>query len=187
MSQEDNEKRFKLSVSTDKDGFLRRSCPSCGRDYKTEINDADLAHILAPQFQHHGIEIGQTEDDSENLLDREDKKLFCPYCQDAADISDTLAEELSDYLKRLIYREYILPQFNKAFSQISSGSKRSKGLFSIEISTSRSLLPQRPIHGPEQPDMKIIRMLCCDRSVKVSEEWNGTSICTYCGQSVSVS
>lgn len=185
MDETNDELRFSLSISTDKDEFLRRTCPSCGRDYKTEVSDGDLTWILAPQFKQLGFEIGQTDVDSD-VQNRTHESLYCPYCSDVSDASETMTEETIEYLKRYVTREYLLPQINRAFSGFAGINKKSKGMFSLDISYSRSILPPRPIHGPEIPDMKIIHLLCCDNKIKVSEGWNALSMCPYCAQSVIV-
>jgi hypothetical protein len=177
--------KFSLSVSTDREKFLRRTCPSCGRDYKTEISDGNLAWILAPQFKQLGFEIGGTDEENVKSSD-ESIELCCPYCEEISDASDTLTDETLEYLKRYVTREYVLPQLRQAMSGLSTGRKKSAGLFSIEVSYSQSMLPPRPIHGPEPPDMKIIHMLCCNKRIKVSEGWNDVNVCTYCCQPVRV-
>ena len=177
MDESDDKLNFRTSLQTDRDHFLRRTCPSCGRDYKTEINEQELAWALAPQFKRMGVELGQDDDDDDASPDAE-MSLFCPYCGEGADASDTLTEETLDYIKRLIMREVILPQFHRTFSSLNSNSGGLK--------YSRSMLPPRPIHGPDAPDMKIIHFLCCDKRTKVSEGWHGVNACTYCGQSVNV-
>jgi hypothetical protein len=93
--------------------------------------------------------------------------------------------ETFEYLKRLVYREYMLPQLNKAFSGLeeSFGRNRSTGgflSFSLSFTHNRSPLPARPIHGPEPADMKILSFLCCGKRLKVPEAWWTIDHCPYC-------
>ncbi|WP_156119802.1 hypothetical protein [Leptolyngbya sp. KIOST-1] len=162
MEESNEDLSFSLSISTDKDQFLRRTCPSCGRDYKTDVRDGDLAWALAPQFKRLGFELGKMDEEDAALPNGLDE-LCCPYCEEISEASETLTEETLEYLKRYAIREYVLPQVEQAFSGLASNNKQSKGMFSIEINYSRSMRPPRPIHGPEPPDMKIIHMLCCNR------------------------
>ncbi len=181
LDKSDDKFNFRTSLQTDRDHFLRRTCPSCGRDYKTEINEQELAWALAPQFKRMGMALGQndTSHDAQTTL-------WCPYCGEDTDASDTLTEDTIEYAKRLILREFILPQIHQTFSGLNSKRSLSKGLISMKLSYTRSMLPPRPIHGPEPPDMKIIHYLCCDKKAKVSEDWHGVNSCTYCGESVQV-
>ena len=100
-----------------------------------------------------------------------------------------LTEETMTYLKRIVYREYVLPQLNRMFAGLADsfgGSKRSGGLFSvsIEFNHSRAILPVRPIHGPEPSDMKIVTFLCCKKKIKLSEHWSDVPSCSFCGTRV---
>src|SRR3982750_2469625 len=99
--------RFSLEISTDRDGFLRRTCPSCGRDFKTEIDPADLAWALNTQIQRVSDEVGVSpaEISQEGIPD----DLRCPYCQHVAEASEMHTEETVEYLKMFAYRDYALP------------------------------------------------------------------------------
>ena len=47
----DDEKiTFSFTFSLDRDNFFRRTCPSCGRDFKTEVEPNDLAAIIQTMF-----------------------------------------------------------------------------------------------------------------------------------------
>lgn len=183
MEDSNEELSFSLSIATDRDQFLRRTCPSCGRDYKTEISDGDLAWALAPQFKRLGLEIGKMDEEDSTSSD-ETVELCCPYCRETSKASETMTEETLEYLKRYVMREYVLPQVDQALSGLATDNKKSKGMFSISVNYSRSMRSPRPIHGPELPDMKIIHMLCCNRRIKISEGWNDVDTCSYCQQPV---
>lgn len=183
MKQDDSENKslYNLSISTDRDRFLRRTCHSCGRDFKTEIDLADLAWALSPQFQRVGIEIGVKRDQEEG----EPKKtyLHCPYCNHIAETSDMLTEELRAYIHRHLMREVVLPMMRNAFSGLND-TRRSGGFISIRVEYSRSIDPPRPLHGPEPPDMKIIEFLCCGKKAKVADNWGHVEKCIFCGTPV---
>lgn len=175
--------QFSASLSTDRDGFFRRACPSCGREFKTQVDPSDLQWALAAQCRRMGLEVGGTSDDDEP------PPLRCPFCGDAAGGSEMHTEATVEYLKRLVYREYVAPQLNRFFSGLedSFGRGRSSGGFlsiSLEFHHSRSLLPVRPIHGPEAPDLKIVEFLCCGKRIKVSDRWVDIRTCTFCSTDV---
>lgn len=179
QSEDKDSSLFNLNVSIDRDKYFRRTCPECGRDFKTEINEANLAWAVAPQIRRMGVEIGGlSECDSE---EPEDNFLWCPYCGCKSEASNTLTSELSDYLTRLITREIILPMTDKLFSGLGDMGRSSGGFISVRVEHSRSIYPPRPIHGPEAPDMKVIKLLCCKKKVKISEGWFGMDSCVYCG------
>ena len=53
------EVKFALSISADRNNFLRRSCDSCGRYFKTEIDSADLQWALSEQVRRLGAAFGR--------------------------------------------------------------------------------------------------------------------------------
>jgi len=172
---------FQLAISTDNGRFLRRTCPSCGRDFKTEINPADIQWIVAPHMEQMGVDLGGAPDKRSLAEDL----LYCPYCDHPSKASDTLTEDTIRYAKLLLTREVVLPMMHRAFSGLNNmGSGLRNSFISISFSYDRGMLPPRPIHGPEPSDMKIITFLCCQKSIKVSDNWWQVSACTYCNEPV---
>lgn len=181
------EVKFAASISTDRDGFYRRACSSCGREFKTEVDPSDLQWALAAQCRRMGLEVGG--DDGEETPP---STIWCPFCSHEDASSEMHTEGTIEYLKRLVYREYVLPQINRLFSGLEDstrGGSSSKGGFlsiSLEFKHSRMPLPPRPIHGPEPGDLKIVEFLCCGKRIKVSELWMDIPVCTYCATPVAV-
>lgn len=180
----DENPQFSLSLSTDSGRFLRRTCPSCGRDFKTDFDEADIAWGMAPAIERIGREFGaavRVDDNDEPL------NLVCPYCEHSAEANEMLTDETVDYLHRHIYREVVLPMTKDLFSGLDGVGSGSGGFLSFKVEVSNSIDPPRPIHGPEPPDMKIVEFICCDRSAKISDRWYALSKCVYCGSPVVLS
>jgi hypothetical protein len=184
-SSTDDKVQFSLSISVDRDHFMRRTCPSCGRDFKTKVDGGDLAWAMSSQIRRMGLDIGakpagETEDAAKTLL-------RCPYCEHQAEASDMLTEETVNYLQRFALREYLLPMVNNMFSGLEDSFGNSGGGFiSVSFKHSRSILPPRPIHGPEPPDMKIVELLCCGEKIKIAEKWYDLQTCSFCGTPVAL-
>jgi uncharacterized C2H2 Zn-finger protein len=182
--------QFNLEISPDRDGFLRRTCPSCGRDFKTEIDPADLAWALNTQIQRVSDEVGVSP--GQVAQEGTPENLRCPYCGHVAEASETHTEETVEYLKIFAYRDFAMPKIDRMLSDLadSFGSRGGGGggLFSVSISFEhqRPPTPPRPIHGPEPADMKIINFLCCGKKIKVADRWDGVSVCSYCGMQVTL-
>jgi DNA-directed RNA polymerase subunit RPC12/RpoP len=115
---------FAVSLSPDRDHFLRRACPSCGREFKTEADPAELQWALAAQCKRMGVEIGEQGGDERNAPIR------CPFCGHEAGGAEMHTEETVDYLKRLIYREYVLPQRVRRARAVP-GSRQSSGWWHV--------------------------------------------------------
>ena len=138
----------------------------------------DLQWVLAAQCRRMGLEVGEQPEDPSNPL-----RIHCPYCS-FEDGAREYTEHTVEYLKRILYREYVFPQIQKMFSGLEdlSGHHAGSGAFlsiSIECKFTGAVLPPRPIHGPEPADMKIITFLCCEQKMKVSDRWNDIEICPF--------
>jgi hypothetical protein len=186
----DNILRFSFTFSLDKDEFFRRTCPNCGRDFKTKADAADMSSILQPAFRRIESEIdGITLSTSD--ADQSPQYLSCPYCNHRAESGDMLTEGFLEYLRRFVIREYVLPSIHRMFSDFSGGLKRSNrptGFFRIEMKFDfDSTLPPRPLSGPEAPDMMRIDLLCCGKSIKVHDGYFELNKCPYCGEAVILS
>jgi hypothetical protein len=180
----DDRVTFAASISTDRDQFYRRACPSCGREFKTQVDPSDLQWALAAQCRRMGLEVGEEHTD-----DAPADRIRCPFCDHEAPGSEMHTDETVEYLKRLVYREFVLPQMNKLFSGLEDSlghGHRGGGFLSIslEFKHSRSLLPVRPIHGPESADMTIVEFLCCSKRIKIPDSWRDLQACSYCGAAV---
>ena len=176
--------QFSLTFSLDRDNFVRRTCPRCGRDFKTETSAADLAAALQPYFREAGIEIGAREEEE---TDAGKAYLRCPYCGYHAEASDMLTEDLITYTKRLIFREYLQPKLNKELAAIadSFGRGSRNSLVSVTFQHDPSVRAVRPIAGPEPPDMTIVHMHCCNQRIKIGG-WFDLRQCPYCDTQVQI-
>jgi hypothetical protein len=184
---EDNVLHFSVPFSLDKDDYFRRTCPNCGRDFKTKADPADMSSIIQPAFR-------QIEDEvvgiSLSTVPGEENPQFlsCPYCNHRAESGDFFTREFHEYLRRYIVREYVLPTIHNALADFSDGLKRSsspRSGFGIQVKfDSDSTLPPRPITGPESPDMMRIDLLCCGKSIKVRDGYFVVNKCTFCGEDV---
>ena len=76
-----------------------------------EIDPADLQWALSAQCQRMGLEVG----DQDAGRSRPDT-LQCPFCEHVAVGSEMHTDETVEYLRRLVYREYIRPKINKTFA-----------------------------------------------------------------------
>jgi hypothetical protein len=63
-------------------------------------------------------------------------------------------EETINYLKRTVYRDYVVPMINKQFSDLEDSIGRNRGggggFLSVSVSFKHEPIPipPRPIHGP---------------------------------------
>ncbi len=185
---QENNKHFSITFSLDRGDYFRRACPSCGRHFKTKAGASDLAAAFQPAFQQQGIEIGLASTSTGDAgVEQAETYVYCPYCGDKAKTSDTLTSVFSEYAKRYVMREVVLPQLNKTFSDLEDsfrGSGSSSGGFlsiKVKFEQHKEVLPPRPISGPEPPDMLVVELLCCGKHAKIIDGWHGLMTCPYCG------
>lgn len=168
-----------LSFSLASDGkYLRRTCPDCGLDFKTETSPEQYASMLNPAIQRVGREYGidlATEGGSSD----ESSELHCPYCGSASPQQDTHTEETVSVIHRIAYREIIAPMVREMFSGMDDIDG---GMISISFSGGNTPLPPRPIHGPEPEDLCEVRYSCCRQGAKINAKWLGLVTCPYCGR-----
>jgi hypothetical protein len=174
--------RIEATMEADRDKFMRRTCPDCGLDFKTLADNNDFAWLLHDQAKRQGY--GRTGNDESPTI----REFCCPYCEAVFDRNNSFTEETINYAKRIIYRDVVVPMFNKEFGDMAdeinsrsrSGSRGGFISFSVSMKHERIPQPARPINGPDSADMKIIHFLCCDKKAKILESWNLTKLCVFC-------
>ena len=175
----DNEIRFKLNVSLDKDRFFRRCCPVCGLEFKTLADPSDISEILSEACRR----IYEEPDDVTTGVSS--NNLFCPYCGKVNESSEFLTDETRRYLIQYAKREIVSPAINKLQNEIEKmfgSNKLSNDFFQSSVSTNRHIKPVRPISGPEPPDMKSVFFLCCEKRIKILTDWESSIYCIECGK-----
>lgn len=173
-----------LKLSADRDKFFRRTCPSCGRDYKTEAKGASHDSPLSTRLRRFEPRRNRSVQDEDH-----NEYLYCPYCRCRSSASETHTEETVALMRIHAQREVSLPRLNDLFSttaEMFSRLNRPGSAIKIKSDFSRLTMPPQPVHGPEPPDMKIVHLQCCSKRVKVAEYWHDLRVCPYCGTSVTL-
>lgn len=153
----DDEIQMSMSLPLDSDGFLRRHCPTCEREFK--------------RFA------GSDEDDVDEAPDG---GYFCPYCalQAPPDAWHTPAQ--LELARTLVLRE-VLPQMKQRLDRSIRDLERGSGEFvggSVDID-----LSDEPDELAETDDMRRVDFTCHpDDGVKVLDDWDRSVHCPECGQ-----
>jgi len=141
-----------LSLPLDKDGFLRRECPHCGRQFKQWRTTCDE--------EQEGPEV-----------------YYCPYCYVSADANSWYTEQQREYAQQQVMAEVMGPLLRGFHKQIEKIGQ--SGLLSIKT-TSR--VPMEPEPLVEFDDMMRLGFPChLAESIKVDEQWDQEVACTVCG------
>ena len=149
-----SEIELSLSFPLDSDGFLRRACPNCGREFKWLHVDGGSSC----------------------------EEYFCPYCGASAAPDEWFTEEQLEYINAAVFDEVVGPSLEDMADSLKQLSKSSGGL--VEVTASIDTPESRqapPVFEPA--DMKQIAFGChTTEPVKVDEAWVGKAYCILCGQ-----
>jgi endogenous inhibitor of DNA gyrase (YacG/DUF329 family) len=145
---------FSLSVefSIDDDGFLRRECPNCER-----------------QFKWHQGDHGEPEPRG---------GYFCPYCQKQSDGAwlTPVQARVVDYA---VTKEVIEPALDDFGNSLKGIERASGGFLKVSIKEDVAEPPSIP---DEPNDMVRVDFTCHpSESIKVGEEWTDLVHCLICG------
>lgn len=145
---------YSVSVPVDDDGYLRRECPTCER-----------------QFKWHVGPTGDRPSDATDLA-----VYSCPLCGENAEPDQWWTQEQLDYVQAAAAGP-IMEELNEELRKALSGSY---GLFEVTVESDRAPGPPAAIHEPN--DLVIVQSPCHPwEPVKIPDDWNDTLHCLICG------
>ena len=153
----DDEVTLGMSLPLDSDGFLRRECPTCEREFKW---------------------LPDTEDDDTQTVPPPDGGYFCPYCAIQAPDDQWLTKAQVELAENLVATQVLGPML-KDFSRDMDGiSRRSGGLLSVSTNYDA---PEEMEPLTEPDDMKRVDFACHPgEPVKVLDDWHRPVHCLVC-------
>jgi hypothetical protein len=148
-----SEQTISVPVELDDDGFLRRECPHCEREFKW-----------------------LPADDSEPM---QAGGYHCPYCNCQADADQWFTKAQIDYLQAVGMQEFVEPlldEFEQSFNRPKRGGR---SLISARFERADAPTPIKP-HEPN--DMRRVDFRChAKEPVKVLDSRSGPVHCLICG------
>ena len=140
-----------LQLPLDEDGFLRRECPHCGRQFKQRPGTPDETQASP-------------------------KAYYCPYCYASADAGAWYTTQQIEYIQQQAIAEVVGPHLYRLQEQIEQASQN--GLFRIELDAPLLVEPE-PLM--EFNDMVQLAFPCHVREpIKVDEQWDQDVACVMC-------
>ena len=148
-----------MSLPLDGDGFLRRECPNCERQFKWRPT--------------------AREDDATDPADPgEVGAYFCPHCYEPAAPGTWWTKEQVEYGRARAMTEVVRPQVEK-FKRSISSLNRPGGLLRVDVTGSAPPDPE-PLTEPD--DMVRVDLPChLEEPIKIEEAWDGEVACLICG------
>lgn len=145
-----------MSLPLDEDGFLRRECPTCEREFKWMASQDDTEGTPAP-----------------------DGGYFCPYCAIQAPPDAWHTKPQIAMAQAIAAREVLGPEMKKLERSLRNIGKSSGGLIDASLEYD---LPDEPEPLIEDDDMRRIDFGCHpDEPVKVLDGWTRPVHCLLCG------
>jgi hypothetical protein len=162
-----DEVHLSMSIPLDGDGFLRRECPTCEREFKwlpspDPETDEDAAAETA------GAEASES--------------YYCPYCAVTAPPDAWLTKAQVAVMHEIVRHELVDPEFDKLERKFDRLNRSSGGLIGIEVRLERDE-PEPAPELDETDDMRRVDFACHPAEpVKVLDDWDGPVHCLICGE-----
>lgn len=148
-----------IDLPLDADGFLRRECPTCERQFKW---------WPTPPPEEFSEEVQEPPD-----------VYYCPCCHEPADPGAWWTKEQLEYAKELAAAEVLGPELRRFKNDMERGNRRSRRSLRFDVSLPPLSRPE-PLTEPD--DMVRIDVPCHpEEPTKVDEVWNGEVSCLVCG------
>ena len=153
----DGEVTLSITIPVDLDGFLRRECPTCEREFKW---------------------LPASEDDGD-AVDVAEGGYFCPYCGVQAPADAWFTEAQLAVARSLVEVEVVEPMLEKLADDIARSFK-SAGMTTRSVPSSRAAEPN-PL--TEDDDMTRVDFACHpSEPLKILDDWHQPVNCLICGE-----
>ncbi len=147
-----------MSLPLDSDGFLRRECPNCERQFKWFSNPTN------------------EETSDEELLLLTPEAYFCPYCYELASTDAWWTKQQLEYAKQIALSQALGPEIRKLQRNLKGMSSKMLKVEVNEVSFSD------PVPLEERDDMVLVKLPChLNEPLKVDPEWSNEVACLVCG------
>lgn len=147
-----------LTFPLDSDGFLRRACPTCAREFKWLPAEQDPQTLASEQY-------------------------FCPYCGEGAPTDHWFTTEQSAYIRDEVVARALGPALDDLADSFRQINRSSGGLVRFSGYLER---PERTQAPPvfEPDDMRRVTLECHpSEPLKIDEVWSAPVHCLVCGSS----
>jgi hypothetical protein len=150
-----SERSTEVSVPLDSDGFLRRECPTCEREFKW---------FNSPEGQGEAVPVGG---------------YYCPYCAIQAPSDSWFTKAQMELAQNRVMREVVGPELDKMAHDLRRSSHGGLISFDMKYDKPRALDPL-----VEADDMRRVDFACHPTEpVKVLDDWQGAVQCLICSRS----
>jgi hypothetical protein len=175
-----SEIEMSLSFPLDDDGFFRRECPLCHREFKVLLEENELPSLAQEGIGSYLLET-QEEATGANENEETESEFTCPYCGQRAPRDSWWTQEQLAYIGAVaqnIIAKMVNEQLIRPLKRMSR--RHSSGLISLRFE-GEEMKQQELWISPEVNDMEIFDLPCCYRRIKMDESWSSVVHCFFCG------
>jgi hypothetical protein len=175
-----NQTVLNVSFPLDDDGFFRRECPLCCREFKVLLTKEEMSDVIQFGLDSYMLE-SEAEATNESDNEEEASQLTCPYCGQQANRESWWTQEQITYL-HVVFQNIVAEIVNKEFIRPLKGLSRrhSSGPITLKF-TGKEMEQEEPWISPEVNDMEEFNLPCCQRKIKIQEGWTSVVHCFFCG------
>lgn len=152
-----DEIELSISVPVDSEGFLRRQCPTCEREFKWKAAEVDVDEAPPPEGGY-----------------------FCPYCVVQAPPDSWWTEAQIENAKARAFDQVVKPQLDELAETAGSS-----GFLEVEVSVPEADEP--PTLDEEDDMRRVNFPCHPEEPVKVLENWDRAVHCLICGSAAPAS
>lgn len=164
-----DEVQLSMSLPLDGDGFMRRECPTCEREFKW---------LPSPDQ----LEEGNGESRAAATDAQPPESYYCPYCAVTAPPDAWFTKAQLGVMHDIARRELIDPGLDQLEREIAKLNRTSGGFLGIEARLEREE-PEPAPQLDETDDMRRVDFTCHpDEPVKVLDDWDRPVHCLICGE-----
>ena len=156
-------------LPVDGEGFLRRECPSCRRQFKVRAGPADGAVVQRYLGRHLLFE-------NPHEIVRDDAQSFCPYCGTQAQTDAWCTPQQRAWLEKVAGALGQAIRYEQLSYPLRTLNQNPQVTFVAVPPPDR--LPEMRL---EQDDMRRHSFFCCVEDVKVETHWAQPIHCPGCG------
>ena len=175
-----SEIRTNLSFPIDDDGFFRRECPFCRKEFKVLLEKEELTDLAQKGIDSFMIELKEETTDLDES-GRSETEFICPYCGQRAPSDSWWTQEQLAYVS-IVAKNIMAKRVNENLirSLKRTFRKHSSGMVPIRFE-GKEMEQQEPWISPDVDDMEIFDLPCCQRKIKIVENWQDVVYCFFCG------
>jgi hypothetical protein len=150
-----SEFELSMSVPLDSDGFVRRECPTCEREFKW-LWAEDTGSDAEPDAH------------------------YCPYCRVQSPADSWWTKAQLEHAQDVAMREVVGPELKSFQRSLAKMARESGGLIRVQ---GDKIVMDEPSPLDETDDMRLIDFPCHpSEPVKVADDWAKPVYCLVCGE-----